>query len=583
MGLKNLQSVFSNVKNNLSSKKTLDERIVDSTTTLDDLIKIDPIINPDGTVNSVLNQKGDTITFTRKYSTNSTYTTTIDNPVSNVNGKGDRVKQREGELFQELGKNNDLGQGDLTLGSLFKHNHRGVAEGRESIVIRPAKADWWERTSTGEVAGTININRIGMGSTKDLDIKGHSSVMRTGLFSKFPEPYIVHNIPEKGQPVRDFISGIGNNRDILPFAASADDYGRLASFYLSTAGLLFIGKENLTNKLIGDGQYLLPPIPTPGYGNTGFLNFVNTTAQGLGGIGTLRKPFSTNASVLDLGRGVSIGGIQYSDRPKLRLEFGDLGDNLTIRQFETPTSAGLSLIAPKITTDKVRAPFTPFLDLGRAPRDTNYIDKISQTHPSPYIDKEIVKQDKIAPFKKGDFYLKIKDLRTIRSVVDGKVFPPQILYFRGYITGITENVSPSWNPVNYIGKSEAVYMYDRAERDLSFNLRVYPANDHEFKMMYTKLDVLTSLAYPNYKHPRGGEVEGPMRMQPPFAELYMAHIGNRAVGQFGFIKSITYTVNESGDWDALTALPRLFDIAITYQILNRKPPSMADKFYRTTV
>ena len=63
-------------------------------------------------------------------------------------------------------------------------------------------------------------------------------------------------------------------------------------------------------------------------------------------------------------------------------------------------------------------------------------------------------------------------------------------------------------------------------------------------------------------------------MKAPFTELYMAHIGSRAKGQFGFIKSISYTVNESGDWDSQTALPRLFDIAISYQILNRKPPSM---------
>jgi hypothetical protein len=39
-------------------------------------------------------------------------------------------------------------------------------------------------------------------------------------------------------------------------------------------------------------------------------------------------------------------------------------------------------------------------------------------------------------------------------------------------------------------------------------------------------------------------------------------------------------VNESGDWDSKTLLPKLFDIAISYQILNRKPPSMGDKFYR---
>ena len=37
---------------------------------------------------------------------------------------------------------------------------------------------------------------------------------------------------------------------------------------------------------------------------------------------------------------------------------------------------------------------------------------------------------------------------------DGKLF-----YFRGYVTGITENVTPSWNPITYIGRSEDVWTY----------------------------------------------------------------------------------------------------------------------------
>ena len=61
----------------------------------------------------------------------------------------------------------------------------------------------------------------------------------------------------------------------------------------------------------------------------------------------------------------------------------------------------------------------------------------------------------------------------------------------------------------------------------------------------------------------------------------MAHIGQISKGQFGYIKSLSYTVNESGDWDAETRLPRLFDIAVSYQILSKKPPSLRDgyKFY----
>ena len=132
-------------------------------------------------------------------------------------------------------------------------------------------------------------------------------------------------------------------------------------------------------------------------------------------------------------------------------------------------------------------------------------------------------------------------------------------------------------------------MYERAERDISFNIRVYPNNETEFETMYEKIEYLTSLAYPNYQgeFDKVGigaaavlvENKSVLRMQPPFTELYMAHIGTSQKGQFGFIKSISYTVPGEGDWDAYSARPRLFDIAISYQILNKKPPQMGDQFY----
>ena len=95
--------------------------------------------------------------------------------------------------------------------------------------------------------------------------------------------------------------------------------------------------------------------------------------------------------------------------------------------------------------------------------------------------------------------------------------------------------------------------------------------------MYKKIEHLTSLAYPEYL-PDGNSLT---RMKPPFTELKMAHIGKREKGQFGFIKSISYTVNEQGDWDSERMLPRLFDIAISYQILSKRPPSLREdhKFY----
>ena len=45
------------------------------------------------------------------------------------------------------------------------------------------------------------------------------------------------------------------------------------------------------------------------------------------------------------------------------------------------------------------------------------------------------------------------------------------------------------------------------------------------------------------------------------------------------IRDRSYTAGESGDWDADTNLPKLIDVAISYQILNKKPPQFGDKFY----
>ena len=72
-------------------------------------------------------------------------------------------------------------------------------------------------------------------------------------------------------------------------------------------------------------------------------------------------------------------------------------------------------------------------------------------------------------------------------------------------------------------------------------------------------------------------------MKAPFTELYGTY-WFPTKDQFGFIKSLSYTVNENGDWDFARSLPRLFDMAIGYQILSKKPPQLGgDKLYRIKV
>ena len=486
--------------------------------------------------------------------------------------------------INNLGENAQLGKGGFTLGTLFKHNHRGSPQRQQ---IDTGKKDYQGN------AITINTGRAGIGSLGNLDIKGYSGFNRSGLlgpvaeglfrlstFGLFggtadaigdfgKEPYIVHNIPQGG--IGSYLQGVGQDRDRIPWRAALDDVSRLAQFYTSPAGINFLARENVTNITIGTesiitqfGSIMAPPVPIP---NTGFLNFYQQKIQGAG-LGSIRKPFK----------------VQYSDRAKIRLPFNALGDRtIAIDQIlartEIPSGLpvflkrGLSKIRDGALSriDEVQEftqipnfnPPTPFHGLKSGPK----------YKPEDVFSNKGVEQDlttnglkSYPPIEQepkiydGDFYVRFKDLR------DGGNW----LYFRGFVTGITENVSPSFTPTNYIGRSEPVYMYERAERDVSFNIRTYPQNELQFKSMYKKINTLTSLAYPKYLD----DGAGLNRMQPPFTELYMAHIGDSSQGQFGFIKSISYTVPGEGDWDAIDMLPRLFDIAISYQILSKRPPSL---------
>ena len=465
----------------------------------------------------------------------------------------EKANKRKDDLFQNIGQDNRLGQGAFTFGSLYNLNHRAVGLG-DRVAI-PTGQTYMLNGEQKQVE--INTLRSGMGDLSLLQ-PGSKPSATVGFrgFSRGKEPYLMQDIGSDRYATL-------TNRDTIPLNRALDDVSRLAEFYKSAAGLAYIAKENVTNIVIGNSnqpipfpradKILLPPAPNPIQGGTGFLN-VTEQFRDLGSqIASLRKPLT----------------VEYSSRQNVGLPFKDLGD-------------GLSL------TDRIFKARTPYMDLSgftESDNSTNSVDFIADSGvEKPF---ELIIGDTRIPgtpdtdaplesgtlftgfpkIKKGDFYVRIKDLRD-----------NNFIYFRGYVTGITENANPSFTPVNYIGRSEPVYLYERGERDLSFNLRVYPANNDQFEKMYEKIERLTSLIYPEYLPDE--DDASLTRMKAPFTELYMAHIGSKVKGQFGFIKSISYTVNENGDWDAMESLPRLFDIAIGYQILNKKPPQLGDRFYR---
>lgn len=502
----------------------------------------------------------------------------------------EKTRQRESSLFQNLGQNNRLGLDSFVLESLYNVDHTA-----------PNPADR-EPIQYGQVE--INTLRSGIGALSNLDMFSYSDGLRTSLLG--PEPYVITSIGDQK-------NRIGHNRETIPFQGFADDVSRILHFYSSGKGLLSAGKDLLYGGLFATnlsglpnslGQYsggksvtipeetkklfnslntvrllthtMIPAVPTI---NTGLLNFYGQTLQSPG-IESLRKPFAIGYSKL-IKENDTLSPINQLQAGK-----GILDKVPPLPPYEKipevpggPVREYGKRVLEKGDSEKKKP--SPFFRLGSGVGLVEYkksVDKIAESRPlDPVVDENT--EESLPPLENngsgdiqnGDFYVRIKDLRDSNFV-----------YFRGYVTGITENVNPSFNPVSYIGRSEPVYLYDKGDRDVSFNLRMFPNNPLELDTMYQKLDRLTSLAYPDYIPESDDETV--LRKKAPFTELYMAHIGSKAKGQFGFIKSLSYTVNEAGDWDVDTNLPRLIDVAISYQILgdgtrSKRTPSKFTTFY----
>ena len=151
------------------------------------------------------------------------------------------------------------------------------------------------------------------------------------------------------------------------------------------------------------------------------------------------------------------------------------------------------------------------------------------------------------------------------------------IFFRAYIEGLTENISPSYAPHNYVGRSETVYTYERAEREISMTLKLVAQTKDELEMIYKKMDRLTSLCYPQYIDDDYGN-----RMKPPLTKLRIGEMfGKTNKEQLGYIKSISYAVDNSSTYETEVGkrVPRHVIATIGYQIIHEKVPRLGTTFY----
>ena len=185
--------------------------------------------------------------------------------------------------------------------------------------------------------------------------------------------------------------------------------------------------------------------------------------------------------------------------------------------------------------------------------------------------------------------------------------------FRAYIEGLTENVNPSWNSTNYIGRSEPVYTYQNTEREINFTLKLFANTKDELDQIYQKMNRLTSLCYPEYKEDeeweligadgaatgrklKYGGVNSRIRMKPPMTKFRLGELFGSSpdattgtwknkdnetktsshAEMVGFIKSLSYNFPDESPWEIQRGyrVPKFVEAEISYQVIHTKVPSL---------
>ena len=168
----------------------------------------------------------------------------------------------------------------------------------------------------------------------------------------------------------------------------------------------------------------------------------------------------------------------------------------------------------------------------------------------------------------------------IRDAVNGKW-----IIFPALVTGITDNSSATYAKSNYIGRPDAVHVYQNRTRSISFNLKVVATSFTELPIVWKKVDALKGLTQPSFKRFFYGSnnnesTTSEIGTRPTAPYIYLT-IGDMFINTPGYFESVNVTVPESTSWETFKGrqFPHMCDIACTFTYIGRDLPTTLSPNY----
>ena len=171
----------------------------------------------------------------------------------------------------------------------------------------------------------------------------------------------------------------------------------------------------------------------------------------------------------------------------------------------------------------------------------------------------------------------IKFFFTGPDLYAGGDFEDYALVFRAILTSFSDQFSPSWSPINMIGRADPNYQYGGVSRDIDLGFTVYATDRDELRFIYRKLNALASYTMPQYN-------TGSLSVTAPWIRLT---VGDLLVSQAAVINSLSYTfLDGDSTWEInfendpeMMQVPHKIDVSMGIHLVGNQLPQMHGSLY----
>ena len=208
------------------------------------------------------------------------------------------------------------------------------------------------------------------------------------------------------------------------------------------------------------------------------------------------------------------------------------------KQFKSETNGGLD-----------RTPSTPFRYYGKAKSSLDGSQLVYRnSNIYSRIDSDI-----------------LTNVFTIINPFNGGEDP---IYLSSYIKGFKEDFNATWGEINYAGRAESFYVYNKFKRNTSFNLQIPCFNRKELFEKHRALGQLASTTAGSYNS--NGFLNG---------VLIKLNIGNYIVGEYSILNSLNYSIPDDASWDVTPEgrLAMLIEATFNFTIIHKDLPQYQPK------